>query len=69
MVDDESAPIPFVVGEVFVNINIEEAKVLVKIIIPSGYYSNCILFYFLRKNLRRLKIRLKRMSKTLRPNV
>jgi len=26
MVDDESAPIPFVVGEVFVNLNIEVAK-------------------------------------------
>ena len=33
MVDDESAPIPFVVGEVFINLPLEEAKVraLVKI--------------------------------------
>ena len=27
LVDDESAPIPFVVGEVFVHFNMEEAKV------------------------------------------
>jgi len=27
MVDDESAPIPFVVGEVFVHLNMEETKV------------------------------------------
>jgi hypothetical protein len=28
LVDDESAPIPFVVGEVFVHFNMEEAKVI-----------------------------------------
>lgn len=27
LVEDESAPIPFVVGEVFVHFNMEEAKV------------------------------------------
>jgi prefoldin subunit 4 len=27
MVDDESAPIPFVVGEVFVHLNMDETKV------------------------------------------
>ena len=28
LVDDESAPIPFVVGEVFVHFNMEETKVI-----------------------------------------